>query len=1413
MSVRSQAQVQVTQTSDSPLQTGIFQRSIGNENNAELDEQPALEAQLPQDSRFQQNFSRVPVRSSSLPFIQPKLKIGHPSDRYEQEADRVADQVMRMPNLKTVPSIQPIAPGHYSLLQRQPEITKDQDEDEEKIVQTKPALGQTPSVTPDLQTQLGSGGGQALPQPTREVMESRFHYDFRGVRVHSDRHAANLNHQMHAQAFTHGQHVYFGQGHYQPSTFKGQHLLAHELTHVVQQTGGHTEGQIVQRRSPQPLIQARLKTPQSPSPSRFTPGTRSPRLPAEPSPPEEQAAQSTETTLPGVDRPSPPAQTSQTLVPAEEAPLVETADVSPGVAESLPTVELLMPEPPTQLSTAAQSRLEQSQHRAAEAAAVESDLPSAEANVADARAAVEEPEAETQARAEGELVAALGERPQPSPEIEQLCETIRREIRERRPTSESELVNADPQQSAEAAGSQLERSVEGDVNRVQSGYDQLDQQPEGTPEQLPQEMSSPPQSVETPDIAATNAIPDPIPAENVSLEADVAASQARLDQAGMNSPVAEAAAQGDPNGPIAAAQAAQTELQETAQRDPAEVMAEQQAALTNASADMGALQRVALEALSTSRASTITGVEGQQGSMVVSEEQQRAQIGRQAQDIFQMAQQQVNTLLTPLPQTAMARWETGVAVLSQQFEQELARVRRWLDERYSGTGGAITELWDDVTGMPDWVTDAYDRAEQSFGNGVCNLLREISIEINSVIATCEQIIDRARQDIATLFSNLPAELQEWAAAEQVRFNELLNGLQNRVTQVRDNLTHDMAGRAAQAVHEVRQRVETLREEAGGLLGRIANAVNQFLEDPARFIIDGLLSLVGIAASAFWAVVDRVGQAIDSIADDPIGFAQNLLEAVGQGFQRFFDNIGTHLLGGFLDWLFSGLGAVGIQIPRDLSLPSIITFFLELMGFTWQRVRQMIARFIGEENVALIEKAFELVSTLIEKGIEGIVEMIQPFLSLQSILDQVIQSAVDYIKGVIATQVAVRILALFNPVGAIVQAIEAIYKVLKWIFENAARLFSLVETVVGGITQIITGDVGGMAQAIETALVRLLVPVIDFIAGFAGLGDLPNKVADTIKGFQEWVESILERVIRWLAERARSLLRSLGFGGEASAEDNEAGVEELARQAVLSQLGERERTREDVQVVIERVAEQLRPQGVKKMELSSPEEDGEYNLLVEASPLRPFLKMVPLTGRMRSVARVTVDDSGPELSWEDIGEVEDVGRQLNPATGEMESIQSPFRRITPPGQGQVKTGAAVILPQPSRTLHVVSRATGEYTVAAASSHAERYFAQWILNQQWKDRIIEITIENFNLNPCEYCGGALIDLINQLNRDRNPANKVQASLAWSAPWGQEDLPVIENTLSRMQAAGWNVNPTTVDRAKYEEAYNKSVAKASR
>lgn len=106
------------------------------------------------------------------------------------------------------------------------------------ITLAKKAKGEA-EVAPEVEgaIQQARGGGQALDSGTRAQMESSFGADFSGVRVHADAQADTLNREMNARAFTSGQDVFFRQGAYNPDSSGGRELLAHELTHVVQQNG------------------------------------------------------------------------------------------------------------------------------------------------------------------------------------------------------------------------------------------------------------------------------------------------------------------------------------------------------------------------------------------------------------------------------------------------------------------------------------------------------------------------------------------------------------------------------------------------------------------------------------------------------------------------------------------------------------------------------------------------------------------------------------------------------------------------------------------------------------------------------------------------------------------------------------------------------------------------------------------------------------------------------------------------------------------------------------------------------------------------------------------------------------------------------------------------------------------------
>lgn len=245
------------------------------------------------------------------PCIQPKLKIGAVNDPQEKEADRVADKVVHMQSQPSVQrkceeceeelQMKPknslahtSAPGLSSIansaslslpdstnrfmsnaigsdfsnvrlhtdaladhvannswqgvIQRKCETCE---RDEDTDIQTKMEQGASAPAANNIKSSSGltASNGTALPFATNKHMSDSIGFDFSAVRVHTDKNAKQLNQRLHSRAFTYGKDIYFNQDQYQPSNSQGTHLLAHELTHVVQQSRG---GQLIQKQDGPP---------------------------------------------------------------------------------------------------------------------------------------------------------------------------------------------------------------------------------------------------------------------------------------------------------------------------------------------------------------------------------------------------------------------------------------------------------------------------------------------------------------------------------------------------------------------------------------------------------------------------------------------------------------------------------------------------------------------------------------------------------------------------------------------------------------------------------------------------------------------------------------------------------------------------------------------------------------------------------------------------------------------------------------------------------------------------------------------------------------------------------------------------------------------------------------------------------
>ena len=168
--------------------------------------------------------------SPGLPlFLQPKLAISQPDDPYEQEADRVAEQVMRMPDPASVRSSVDSARGTSVTIQRQCTTNEDQ----EWRRKAKDSFTETSGA--DLVSATVRQSGRPLDSDSRNFFEPRFGRDFGAVRIHTNAQAADSARSINARAYTVGSNVVFNSGQYTPQSDQGRRLLAHELTHVVQQ--------------------------------------------------------------------------------------------------------------------------------------------------------------------------------------------------------------------------------------------------------------------------------------------------------------------------------------------------------------------------------------------------------------------------------------------------------------------------------------------------------------------------------------------------------------------------------------------------------------------------------------------------------------------------------------------------------------------------------------------------------------------------------------------------------------------------------------------------------------------------------------------------------------------------------------------------------------------------------------------------------------------------------------------------------------------------------------------------------------------------------------------------------------------------------------------------------------------------
>ncbi|MCP5060088.1 MAG: DUF4157 domain-containing protein [bacterium] len=466
-------------------------------------------------------------------------------------------------------------------------------------------------------------------------------------------------------------------------------------------------------------------------------------------------------------------------------------------------------------------------------------------------------------------------------------------------------------------------------------------------------------------------------------------------------------------------------------------------------------------------------------------------------------------------------WDRVADAISSAFAALTSFIGDVFDAAISAVGAIIDAVKEAAAAIINAVRDFVVSALQALGDVLTGLIDDLLGDIFPVLAAALTQLVNAAVDRAVSAVNALAD------ALIAGINALLDAIGGAITAILE--AYQAAINAALAF------AQALLTGDWAALGRM--------------ILEAVLTLAGIPPEAFYALIARAMGALDTIIDDPGAFVGNVINAVGQGFRSFADNILTHLQEGFFRWIVGPLGELGVTLPTSWDIVGILGLVLQVLGLTASGIRSIIVEVLGEAAGAIFDFVWRYVDALITGGWEGLWEQIQNDLS--QLWSTVVDGIKDYLIETIVTQAVLRIATMFNPVGALLNAVMMVWNVYNFLRTNIQRIWGVVTSIVNMIATIVAGNITPAAQAVENAIASLIPIAISLLANLLGLGGLTTKVREVLESVRAAVRNAIVSLIR----RVQGLFSGGGTRDDDAATDPSGGDQEIGQDAPASGGGE------------------------------------------------------------------------------------------------------------------------------------------------------------------------------------------------------------------------------------------------------------------
>lgn len=323
---------------------------------------------------------------------------------------------------------------------------------------------------------------------------------------------------------------------------------------------------------------------------------------------------------------------------------------------------------------------------------------------------------------------------------------------------------------------------------------------------------------------------------------------------------------------------------------------------------------------------------------------------------------------------------------------------------------------------------------------------------------------------------------------------------------------------------------------GEPLGRVLGFVVVVMQE----VVTLILAMMNFPSELLGSIIANAVQAIDDIMADPIGFLVNMLEALRQGFTGFIGNVVGYLVQGLADWLFRGLGELGVTVPTDLSFQSVLDTVLQVLGISEEVLWRKLADQIGQDKVDTIRGAvdqltgaWQFIKDVQERGLIAIWEYIEGQLS--NLWDLILSKAKDWVVSEIIDKVTSKLLSMLDPTGvmAIVNSFVAFFNAIQSAIEYLREILEIVDAYVSTLAAVASGNVAPGAAMLEGGLAAAIPVAIGFLANQVGLGNVPEKIVEIIQGLRVLIDQALDWLFAQAMRMGRAALEALGIGGEGA----------------------------------------------------------------------------------------------------------------------------------------------------------------------------------------------------------------------------------------------------------------------------------------